>query len=119
MVSADALAYAWERWDEIGPMASPVGYLYRVGQSKARRHHRWRRTIDLPPETRPPDDTTTLLHDALLRLKPDQRVAVVLVHCHRYSYEEAASMLDVPLSTLRNHLHRGVATLRKILEVDR
>jgi RNA polymerase sigma factor (sigma-70 family) len=118
-VAAEALAYAWENWTRVGSMASTVGYLYRVGQSKARRHHRWRRSIDLPPETRPPDDTTTRLEDALLRLKPNQRVAVVLVHCHRYSYEEAAEMLGIPLSTLRNHLHRGIAKLRKTLEVER
>jgi len=36
-VTAEALAYAWENWDRLSSMKNPVGYLYRVGQSRARR----------------------------------------------------------------------------------
>ena len=38
--TADALAYAWERWDRVGPMANPTGYLVRVGQSAAGQRRR-------------------------------------------------------------------------------
>jgi hypothetical protein len=31
------LAYGFEHWGKVGPMANPAGYLYRVGQSEARR----------------------------------------------------------------------------------
>src|ERR1700755_2408276 len=44
--AADALAYAWERWDRVGAMANPTGYLVRVGQSAARRYRR--RPVVLP-----------------------------------------------------------------------
>lgn len=114
--AAEALAYAWREWDRVSTMDSPIGYLYRVGQSAARRLHRWRRTIALPIETHAPADATTRLQDALLRLNDDHRVAVVLVHSHGYSYEETAEMLGIKVSTLRNHLNRGLARLRSLLE---
>jgi RNA polymerase sigma-70 factor (ECF subfamily) len=56
------------------------------------------------------------LHEALTRLTPDQRAAVMLVHAHGYRYAEAADLLDIPVSTLKNHLHRGGRRLRKLLE---
>ena len=56
------------------------------------------------------------LHTALERLTDDQRVAVRLVHAHGYTYAEAATMLDIPITTLRNHIHRGMKRLRRHLE---
>ena len=38
--TADALAYAWEHWSEVRGMENAGGYLYRVGQSSARRYRR-------------------------------------------------------------------------------
>jgi predicted RNA polymerase sigma factor len=38
--AAEALAWAWERWDRVAVMDSPVPYLYRVGQSRTRRIRR-------------------------------------------------------------------------------
>src|SRR4051794_6548884 len=50
--AADALAWAWEHWDEVQVMDNPGGYLYRVAQSKVRRYHRWQRPTGLPVEPR-------------------------------------------------------------------
>ena len=116
-VCADAMAYAWEHRHEVLPMTNPVGYLFRVAQSAARRHHRWSRTPELPPA--PPATSSEPdpgLHDALRLLSEDQRVAVVLVHGYGWSYEEVADVQGVPISTVRNHLHRGLKRLRRVLE---
>ena len=56
--------------------------------------------------------------DALRRLKPDERAAVVLVKSHGYSYREAAEMLGVSEAAVTNHVHRGLIRLRTIMEVD-
>ena len=117
--AAEALAYAWAEWPRVSEMDNPVGYLFRVGQTHAGRRFRSRRTVDLPRHTSAPEATSTRLHDALLRLKPEQRAAVILVHSHRYSYDEAAAMLDMPVSTLKNHLNRGLALLRRHMETIR
>src|SRR4051812_8647512 len=45
--AAAAFAYAWEHWHELREMENPAGYLFRVGQSAARRGRR--RPIVLPP----------------------------------------------------------------------
>src|SRR3954447_2141911 len=40
--TADALAWAWQHWDRVQGMANPAGYLWRVGQTSARRGGRTR-----------------------------------------------------------------------------
>lgn len=118
--AADAMAYAWRNWDSLRTMVNPVGYLYRVGQTSVRSQtRRIRRTAAFPTESVWNDsipDPDPSLHRALARLSADHRAAVVLVYAHGYSYEEAARVLDVPVTTLRNHLHRGMAKLRSLLE---
>jgi RNA polymerase sigma-70 factor (ECF subfamily) len=115
-VSADAMAHAWEHWDQVSAMENPVGYLYRVAQSSSRRHLRWRRRVALPAV--PPEQATSIdphLPEALTQLSHQQRVAVVLVHALGWTYEEAASAMEISVSTLRNHLSRGTDRLRQLL----
>ncbi len=119
-VAADALAWAWEHWERVAGMANPVGYLYRVGQSSARRHRRWRRPLVLPREEFPESDRPIAepgLEVALAKLRPRQRVAVLLVHGLDWSYQEAATAMGISVSALRNHIHRGIKRLRRELGV--
>lgn len=116
--AAEALSYAVENWDRLEPMANPIGYLYRVGQTRGRRlTQRWQRLSVLVHEPLTTDGVVDVdLQRALLRLKPQERVAVVLVHAHGYRYQDAAEVLDVPVTTITNHVNRGMARLRRILE---
>jgi RNA polymerase sigma factor (sigma-70 family) len=52
----------------------------------------------------------------LAKLNRAQRVAVVLVHSHGWTYAEVAEVLDVSLDAVRNHVHRGLRRLRHILK---
>ena len=116
--AADAMAYAVEHWPRLRVMDNPLGYLYRVGETRGRRlARRWAPLDVLVEEPRTEDGVVDVdLQRALVRLKPAQRVAVVLVHGHGHSYREAAEVLDVPVTTVTNDLHRGLARLRSILE---
>jgi hypothetical protein len=38
--TAEALAWAWEHWDQVQAMDNPAGYLYRVGTSRSREKRR-------------------------------------------------------------------------------
>lgn len=116
-VCAEAHAYAWEHWDEVRELDNPVGYLYRVAQSSARRHWRWSRPVALPVE-RPAEDRTPRpdLGAALTGLTENQRMCVILVHVYDWSYQQTADALDLPLSSVRNHVHRGLKVLRRHLE---
>jgi len=42
----------------------------------------------------------------------------MLVHGYGWSLREVAAMLDLSLSTVRNHLDRALSRLRRALEVD-
>jgi RNA polymerase sigma factor (sigma-70 family) len=117
-VCADALAYAWEHWDRVRGLDNPVGYLYRVARSAHRRHRRWRRRPPSFPieHTRHPEALDPELGSALGRLTRHQRSCVVLVHVYDWTYQQAADALDLPVSSVRNHVHRGLIALRKALE---
>jgi RNA polymerase sigma factor (sigma-70 family) len=114
-VAGDALAWAWEHWARVQEMENPTGYLYRVAQSSARRHRRWRSAVVLPPERVPANESAfePKLEQALLSLKPAQRVAVVLVYGLGWKYKDAAAAMSIPVTTVRNHLARGMARLRR------
>ena len=114
--TADALAWAWEHWDEVTTMRNPAGYLYRVGQSKARRYLRPNVTFPKLPASEVPGVHVDL-HVALTLLTTHQRVAVVLVHGFGYTEREVASLLGITRWSVRTHADRGLARLEQALEV--
>jgi DNA-directed RNA polymerase specialized sigma24 family protein len=114
---AEALAYAWERWDRVRTMDNPAGYLYRVGQSRTRRFAR--RPVRFPAgETVGVPWIEPGLPGALEDLTDAQRVAVVLVHGYGWQLREVAQLTGVAVTTVQNHVERGLAKLRAALEVD-
>jgi RNA polymerase sigma-70 factor (ECF subfamily) len=114
---AEALAYAWEHWERVGGLDNPVGYLYRVAQSSTRRHRRWSRRVALPLESSSEQGALDPdLGAALGRLSQRQRQCVVLVHVYDWTYQQTADALNLPLTSVRNHLHRGLKALRTTLE---
>lgn len=120
--AAEAIAWAWEHLEELTAMANPAGYLFRVGQSATKRLFRWRRPAPVfPPEPAHPEMGVfdVDLFDALTQLKPDQRVAVLMVHGYGFTYRDVANVLDTTESAVTNHVHRGLAKVRRILGDDR
>jgi DNA-directed RNA polymerase specialized sigma24 family protein len=115
--TADALAYAWEHWDRLASCPNPAGYLFRVGQTSARRQRRPSLTAWPPVPPEEPNFEPGLL-PALIALSEQQRAVVMLVHGYGWSLREVAAMLDLSLSTVRNHLDRALSRLRHALEVD-
>ena len=116
--AAAALAYGWEHWDRVSGLENPAGYLFRVGQTAARRSFRKQGFLPVPEPDELPSFEPGLL-PALEDLTESQRTAVVLVHGFGWSQVEVAELLDVSASTLRTHLSRGLAKLQNALEVDR
>ena len=112
----DAMSWGWEHWAQLQAMDNPIGYLYRVGQSAARR------LLKSPPsvgiEMAPVNDPEIApeLAPALARLSEQQRAAVVLVHGYAMSQRHAAEVLGISVSTLREHLARGMERPRNDLK---
>ena len=116
--TAEALAWAWEHWDEVQGMSNPGGYLFRVGQTRTRRLRRSAPFFPAVPAAEIPWIEPGL-PSALSRLSEPQRVAVLLVHGHDWSHGAVASLLDIAPSTVATHVHRGLRRLRELLEPDR
>ena len=115
--TGEALAYAWEHWERLAEMDNPVGYLYRVGQSKARQF-RWRRPPVCPVPARAPEHWTEPgLPAALAGLSRMQRVAVVLVEAFGWTQQEVADPAGISRSSVQKHLGRGLGRLRSELGV--
>jgi len=118
-VTAEALAYGWEHWDRVGLMNNPAGYLYRVGQSRARRG-----VFRKPPPLQIPDHPDGNhwfepgLTAAIADLSRKQRAAVVLVHGYGWSITEVAELWGVTFSTVKEHLERAMSKLRRKLRVQ-
>lgn len=114
--TVDALSWAWEHWSRLEPMSNSVGYLYRVGQTAARRHL-VSRPLVLPSrdESGEPDPMPELA-PALARLSEQQRAVVMLVHGYGFSQREVADLLDLGVSTVREHLGRAMKRLHELLE---
>lgn len=55
---------------------------------------------------RPPDRSPDILR-LVEELPPHYREVILLFHMQEKSYEEVASMLDLPLGTVKTYLHRA------------
>lgn len=111
--TAEALVYAWVHWPRVSALDNPVGYLYRVAQSKARTP---KQPLLTPPPTRVDPEPDFELREALLVLPVRQRSAVWLVHGCRWSYAEVADALGITVSTVGSHVARGLQALRARLD---
>lgn len=52
------------------------------------------------------------IHAALLRLPPDERMALVLRHFENMPFKEIADLVQVPESTVKTRVYRALQTLR-------
>jgi len=111
---AEALAYAWEHRDRVLPMTNPIGYLYRVAQSRSRRRKQgllpWKSDDAIP-------DIEPGLPVALAELSPRQSQAIWLVHGTGMTHVETGEAMGISASTVANHVERGMARLRETLGV--
>lgn len=114
--AAETSAWALEHRDRLSGRENPAGYLYRVGQTSARRSRRPMRFIPRVPDNEPPDVEPGLI-PALEALSEQQRMVVVMVHALGWSQADVGELLGVTPSTIAAHLRRGMKSLRSSLEV--
>ena len=114
-------------------------WIYRIAVNEAYNHRRWfcrhqRQEVALDCEEGMPHyagmtdtgrspfeqaadrETRALVEQALEKLNPKFRAAVVLRDIEDLSYEDIATVLDVSLGTVKSRILRGREGLRKILE---
>lgn len=59
-----------------------------------------------------------LVWSAVELLSPPQRAAVLLFYRHEFCCQEISRVLELPLATVKSHLHRARGRLREILETS-
>lgn len=111
----DSFAEVHRRFDEL---RQPGAYLRTTVVLRCRSLLRRRRVMERhapePPEQLPA--SACELWDVLNKLDEDQRVAVVLRYLGQYRASEIAEIMDMPAATVRSHVRRGLAILRRELE---
>ena len=122
-ISQEAFARVWERWDTVGAMENPPGYLHRAAMNLFRSRYRRallaaRRGIGFSTE----EDAYAAVEDrqvalqALASLTPRQRAAIVLTEVLQYTSEEAGSMLGIRAATVRALHSQARAALQELKE---
>jgi RNA polymerase sigma-70 factor (ECF subfamily) len=125
-LAQDAFLRLWERWDRVGHLDDPEGYLYRTAMN-AWRSRRRRAAVALRRAVRPSRTEDALAsveaNDVVIRalaaLTPKQRAAVVLTDLLDLTSEEAGEALGVRASTVRVLAGRGRDRLRQEMEDTR
>ncbi len=118
-LAQEAMARAYERWERVGAMESPAGYLYRVGVNLNR--HRLRHlavrarrllamTRDAGSEQAP--GVRREIAEAIASLSRGQREAFMLVEWLGLNAEEAGQVLGIASASVRSRVHRTKAALR-------
>jgi RNA polymerase sigma-70 factor (ECF subfamily) len=118
-LAQEAFMKLWERWDRLDEIDDPTGYLFRVAFNGARMRRR-RAAIALrrlvpAPESRDAFQEADMRADVrslLLGLTPRQRAALLLMDLLGYPSEQAARILRVRPSTVRNLASQGRHALR-------
>ena len=121
-VMQDAFLRLWERWDRVGRMENPTGYLYRTSMNLVRSRYRSAaRSLRRAVAATPRDDAFAAVEDrdvvirALRGLIPQQRAAVVLTALLGYTSEEAGRMLGMKASTVRALSTRARSAMRQMV----
>jgi RNA polymerase sigma-70 factor (ECF subfamily) len=116
----EAFIRAWNRWDTVAGYDDPEGWIRRVAYHLA--VGRWRRsrkfvlraTVGQRPIQLPGDQAGVI--EALQRIPPSERRAIVLHHVCGLSVEETAAELSAPIGTVKSWLSRGRVRLATELE---
>jgi RNA polymerase sigma-70 factor (ECF subfamily) len=55
------------------------------------------------------------IEEAIERLRPEYRTAILLRHVEGYSYDEISEVMEIPLGTVKTYIHRARAELQDML----
>jgi RNA polymerase sigma-70 factor, ECF subfamily len=121
----DAFLAVWERWERVRGMERSTGYLYRTAMNRfrSRRRHLLRAARRGLPFVSCEDPYEAVdLRDEVVRairgLTPRQRAALVLTELLDRDSDEAADLLGVRPSTIRNLAAQARASMKRAMEHD-
>lgn len=106
-------------------------WLFTIALNKVRNRARRAPTLEIPEDFSAPtaakdgpeasaerSEAVATVRRALDALQPRYRMPVVLRHIEGLSYDEIATVLGQPVGTAKANVHRGLAMLRAVEELD-
>ena len=121
----EAFVRVWERWDRVGTLEDPVGYLFKTALNL--RRSALRRAMTAAARSIKPPVERDLIQSILERdeamrslasLTKRQRAAIVVTELLGYSSEEAGAMLGIRPGTVRTLTSQARAALREQKEAE-
>jgi RNA polymerase sigma-70 factor, ECF subfamily len=118
-VEQEAFVRVFERWERVGAMRDPTGYLYRVAMNVVRGRYRRARVagkaafVAARRDEIAEVDERDIVTRMLAVLTPSQRAAIILTVALGYSSDEAHEILGIPASSIRVLTARARASLRR------
>jgi RNA polymerase sigma-70 factor (ECF subfamily) len=115
----EACSRALERWDRVGVMEAPSGWVYRVAINHARRIARRRRYEERvfrkteEPTQLPPHASE--IWDLVASLSERQRQVVILRHVAQFKEAEIGEVLRISRGTVSSTLHDAHQRLGRLL----
>jgi RNA polymerase sigma-70 factor (ECF subfamily) len=126
-LAQEAMLIAYRKWDEVGALESPGGWVRRVVLRRSasafhRRKAEARALLRLAPlRGEPParlDSESREFWAAVRRLPDRQAEAVVLHYLEEMPVTGIAEVMDCAANTVKVHLHRGRKSLARILDTE-
>jgi RNA polymerase sigma-70 factor (sigma-E family) len=124
-LAQEAMARVFERWDRVGALDDPVGYVYRSALNLRRSHLRRLAVAArkvLGGTSQEPLDAVAerdSLRRALAELPAGQREALILVEWLDWTDARAGEALGISPGAVRTRTSRARATLRELLQEER
>jgi RNA polymerase sigma-70 factor (ECF subfamily) len=124
----EAIAQAWSHWETLRDTSRFDAWFDRILVNICRNRLRHARTIRIVPiddafylpaaDDHAHTSTRIGLELAFARLRPDQRIIIVLRFWRDLPVEEIADRLGIPVGTVKSRLHHALRSLRAALESE-
>src|SRR3954469_15365947 len=125
----ETLLRAWSHLDSFEPGTNMSAWLFTILRNHFRTEYRKRRREVEDADggyaerlTAREEQTAHIefgeLREALMKLSPDQREALILVGASGFSYEEAAKICNCAVGTIKSRVNRARLRLAEILGVE-
>jgi RNA polymerase sigma-70 factor (ECF subfamily) len=129
-IAQSVFVKAYEKLDTYKPSHQFFSWIYRIGINESINFAKKRKRLDeyesgvsgfreeTPEDEVGDDDLGEQIADAIMLLKVDYRMVIVLKHFHDYTYQEMSDVLDIPEKTVKSRLFSARQQLRRILESE-
>ncbi len=133
-LTQDTFTKAYQNLEHLSDPRRFSSWLYKIALNECRMRFRRSRNVQPVPlqdsvqakwaevEGSTPEkvlvakETTRVLREAFWDLPEEQRAVIVMKEYEGLKFREIATMLGVPLSTVKSRMYLGLKTLRKLME---